>query len=226
MVAVALVGSAVIGGVATAYSANQASKAQQSAAKNATAEQQHMFDQVRGDLSPYNTAGQSALKQAAGMGPFNFNMSQGQLEETPGYQFNLAQGEKAVQNSAASRGLGVSGAAQKGAATYATGLADSTYQNQFNNALTTYNTNYGNLMNRATLGENAAAQTGAYGTQTANSIAQNILGAGNASAAGAVGVGNAVSGIGNSIPSYYLANQLFGGNSSNGYYDNNVFGHE
>lgn len=67
-----------------------------------------------------------------------FNMTESELQKTPGYQFNLTQGLKAVQNSAAARGLGVSGAAQKGAANFATGLADSTYQNQFANYVTNY----------------------------------------------------------------------------------------
>jgi hypothetical protein len=63
-------------------------------------------------------------------------MTQEQLEKTPGYQFTLAQGLKATQNAAAARGLGISGAALKGAADYATGLADKTYQNQFANSQT------------------------------------------------------------------------------------------
>lgn len=228
MVAVAIIGSAAIGAGVQAYSANQASKSQQSAARQASQTQLQMYDTTRGDLSPYNTAGQTALGQAQRMGPFNFNMTQGQLQETPGYQFNLAQGEKAVQNSAAARGLGVSGAALKGGAAYASGLADTTYQNQFSNALTQYQTNYGNLMGRAQLGENAAAQTGAFGTQTAAGIASNQLGAGNAAAAGSIGIGNALTGGLNSIPSYYMFNQLFGpggayggggaGAASSGYY--------
>ena len=59
------------------------------------------------------------------------SMTQAQLEQTPGYQFTLQQGLQATQSSAAARGLGVSGAALKGAATYATGLADNTYKDQF-----------------------------------------------------------------------------------------------
>lgn len=58
-------------------------------------------------------------------------MTQAELEQTPGYQFARSQGLQSVQNSAAARGLGVSGAAMKGAATFATGLADNTYQAQF-----------------------------------------------------------------------------------------------
>lgn len=61
-------------------------------------------------------------------------MTQAELEATPGYQFSLNQGLRAAQNSAAARGLGVSGAALAGAAKFATGLADNTYQNQFANS--------------------------------------------------------------------------------------------
>jgi hypothetical protein len=59
------------------------------------------------------------------------NMTQAELEATPGYQFTRNQGLKAVQNSAAARGLGSSGMAQRGAAEYATGLADQTWQNVY-----------------------------------------------------------------------------------------------
>jgi hypothetical protein len=83
-------------------------------------------------------------------------MTQAQLEATPGYQFNLSQGLKATQSAAAAKGLGVSGAALKGASTYATGLADSTYQNQFNNAQQIYS----DLFNNAQTGYTDAFNTG------------------------------------------------------------------
>ncbi len=65
-------------------------------------------------------------------------MDEATLRQTPGYQFALSQGLQATQNSAAARGLGVSGAALKGAATFATGLADNTYQQQFNQLQTQF----------------------------------------------------------------------------------------
>src|SRR3954463_994834 len=135
-------------------------------------------------------------------------LTQSELEATPGYQFNLSQGLQATQNAAAARGLGVSGAALKGAAKYATGLADSTYQNQFNNAQTKFqnllNLNTGqqsNLTNQfsrlnsvASLGENAAAGAG-NSANTAGIASSNMLNqAGQQSAAGTLGVGNAISG--------------------------------
>ena len=78
------------------------------------------------------------------------------LEKTPGYKFILDQGLKAVQNSYAAQGLGTSGAAMKGAADYAEGLASTTYQNQFKNwydeqnlALDNYNKQTVNLLQQA-----------------------------------------------------------------------------
>lgn len=83
-------------------------------------------------------------------------MTQAQLEATPGYQFTLDQGLKSVQSANAAKGLGVSGAALKGAATYATGLADKTYMDQFNVAQQRFTDYLG-------LGTNALAVAGGYG---------------------------------------------------------------
>jgi hypothetical protein len=83
-------------------------------------------------------------------------MTQAQLEATPGYQFTLDQGLKSVQSANAAKGLGVSGAALKGAATYATGLADKTYLDQFNVAQQRFTDYLG-------LGTNALAVAGGYG---------------------------------------------------------------
>lgn len=218
MVAAAIVGAGVVGAGATAYSASQAAGAQEDAAAQANALQMQMYSTTRSDLSPYNKAGQNALTQASGMASqgFNFAPTEAQLQQTPGYQFNLTQGLKATQNSAAARGLGSSGAAMKGAAGYATGLADSTYQNQFNNALSSWQNNYNSLMGQAQLGENAAAQTGAYGTQTASQMGQNTIGAGNASAAASMATGNALTSAANTIPAAMMYSNLYG--SQNGLY--------
>lgn len=114
-------------------------------------------DNGGGDLYNYANYRSPYLDQAAQNVPSGINlptlpnmpsapqpMTQAQLEATPGYQFNLSQGLKATQSAAAAKGLGVSGAALKGAATYATGLADSTYQNQFANAQQIYSDLFNN----------------------------------------------------------------------------------
>lgn len=163
MVAAGMVAAAAIGGIAQYASAGEAADAQTAGANMAIRQ-----------LQPYNQAGYGAVNQLTAM---TSGDPQKALEQLPGYQFTLSQGLKSVQNSAAARGLGVSGAAQKGAASYATGLADQTFGNQFNR-----------LMSLASLGENAAAGVG-----------NNAVGAGNAQAAAANAQGGAVAGTSNQI---------------------------
>src|SRR6185312_11573121 len=59
-----------------------------------------------------------------------FAPTQAQLEATPGYQFIKGQGLQSVANSNAAAGRGISGAALKGAAEFATGLAGTTLDQQ------------------------------------------------------------------------------------------------
>jgi len=215
------VAAAGIGAVGSMSAASTAS----GAAKDAADLQRQQFETTRGDLLPYNTAGQSVLPDLTALarsGPYGggknylamaednlpLNMTQAQLEQTPGYQFTRDQGLKSVQSAAAARGLGVSGAALKGAATYATGLADSTYSKRFEEAQTRfsdiYNLNTGQQSNLqgqfnrlsgvATLGESAAAQTGALGTAAAKTEGQGLMSAGQYSAAGTQGAANALQG--------------------------------
>jgi hypothetical protein len=177
-----------------------------------------MYEQTRADLAPYRTAGAEGTNQLMAALPelnSKINLDQAWLEQTPGYQFNKAQGLKSVQNSAAARGLGTSGAALKGAANFATGLADSTYQNQFSNEMSQRDARYNRLMGVSQLGQNAAAQTGAYGTQTASSIGNNTIQGGNAQAAGYIGAGNALMGGANNWLGYNLAQQQLSNPSKN-----------
>lgn len=210
MVATAIIGSAVVGAGASIAGAS----AQKSATDKASNTQEKMYQQTRADLLPYNTSGQNALNTLNGQLPTltsPITMDQATLQRTPGYQFNLTQGLKSVQNGAAARGLGNSGAAMKGAASYATGLADSTYQNQFNNANINQTNAYNRLMGISQLGENAAAQTGAYGTQTAQNIGNNTIQGGNATAAGYLGAANSLSnGVNNYLMYNALTNGLYG----------------
>jgi hypothetical protein len=218
--AAAIAGSAVIGAGTSIYGANKAA----GAAKDAASLQQQQYQQTRADLQPYFEPGRIAVSNAldlANKGPTGGgpdyvamayanrpgNMTQAELEATPGYQFTRAQGLKSVQSAAAARGLGVSGAALKGAAEYATGLADKTYLDQFNvrqqqfqdylNLNTGQQGNLTNQFNRynslATLGANAAAGLGTQGVSLANQAGGYINAAGLNQAAGLNNATNALS---------------------------------
>src|SRR5664279_3895511 len=183
-IAAAVAGSAIIGAGSSLLGGSQASAASGKAADyqmkeaiaavNRTAPYELAGNSAANQLQSYNdnggfTAGQPNYLQMS-QDAMPGQMSQAELEKTPGYQFTLNQGLQSTQNSAAARGLGVSGAALKGAAAYATGLANTNYQTQFNNAQTrsqdylNLNTGQqGNAMNRynqlagtATMGANAS----------------------------------------------------------------------
>lgn len=218
MVAVATIGAAAVGAASTAFASSSAASAQADASKTASAAQlqasqesnariERQFQQMRTDLEPFRTAGVSAQNDLTQrmpglLTPIEFQrMNQAELEQTPGYQFNLNQGLKAVQTSAAARGLGTSGAAMKGAARFATGLADSTYQQQFansqqifNNQQTNMSNAYSRLMGVVNSGQNAAAQTGASGLAAAQAQSNNSMGAANSIASNTIGAGNALAG--------------------------------
>lgn len=224
----ALIGSGI--NAATGLASNYlASQAQVDAANRATALQENIYNTTVANEAPYMQLGNkaaSSLGTLTGTGTSNplsspllqaptSNLSEAALQNTPGYQFNLTQGLKATQNAAAARGLGTSGAALKGAATYATGLADQTYQNQFNNAVTNQTNQYNRLTGLANSGQSAAANQGSIGTQTGSNIASNITGAGNAQAGGYLGGANAIGNGVNNYLNYGLTNALLQGAQQN-----------
>ncbi len=206
--------ASLVGGAISSSGAKSAAKTQAAAANNATALQAEMFNKTQENLAPYMDTGKSAnnaLTKYADLegDPLNsellkpIKMDEATLRNTPGYQFNLNQGLKSTQNSAAARGLGTSGAALKGAASYATGLADSTYQNQFSNALTNQQNQYNRLFDITNLGANAAAGLGGIGQKTGENLANTAIGAGKAQAgsqiAGANTLGSSITSAGNSL---------------------------
>jgi hypothetical protein len=186
------------------------------------------FQQMQQNLAPYMGLGTSTipqLQQLLGGGrlntPFSFNPTMQQLEQTPGYQFTLQQGNKALDNAMAAKGLGLSGAQLKGLDAYNTGLASQTFQQQYQNALQNFNTNYGQagdqynrLAGLVKLGQNSAAGVGDAGIQTASNIGNNITSGANAQAAGQIGSANALSGGLSGLGGSSLLYSMLRGNSA------------
>lgn len=146
-----------------------------------------------------------------------------QAEQTPGYQFQLQQGENALQNSAAARGGLLSGRTLGDMNNYAQGVASTNYQNVFNNALTQYqsahntfqnnqNNTYQRLMGMSGQGLNAAGGAGQLISGIGGDIASLYGQQGAARAAGTMGAANAygsiIPGIGNAIMNYGLMGSL------------------
>lgn len=207
------VGAAIgVSGLAGAAANVVAGNQQKKAAEQASNVQRDMYAQMRSDLEPYRAAGvtgTNALLAALPDLTSQINLDQAWLQQTPGYQFALKQGLKAAQNSAAARGLGSSGAALKGASSYATGLADQTFGEQFNRELAQRDARYNKLMGVSQLGGNAAAQTGQGAIATGQQVANNLVGGAAAQGAGLVGGANALMGSAGQYAGYnYGMNQL------------------
>lgn len=226
----------VLNGIQSRDAAQNAAQAQEQYAGQALAEEQANqqaagnfqtgeWGQQQGNLAPYLGGG------ATGMGELTSLLStpgQGlltpwtqqfqaptlqQAEQYPGYQFQLQQGEGALQNSAAASGQLESANTQEALNNYAQNFAQNDYTNVYNQALQQYlnsynifNQNQANQYSRlsglAGMGEQATNQFGSEGQMAANNMsyldlmagqqqAQQENNIGSAMAAGDIGSSNA-----------------------------------
>jgi hypothetical protein len=130
-----------------------------------------------------------------GIGPQGAAGVQSALAQTPGYQFTQSQGIGATKNAASASGMALSGNTLEALDTFNTGLADSTYQNAV-----------GNAQNAVTIGQNAAAGTGAGIMQTGQNVGSALVNQGNTLAGinvnEAAGITKALSGGANQYATY------------------------
>ena len=261
----AIIGSAAagIGGAAiAAHGAGKAANAQEQAsmyaadlnkqaADEALAEQKRQYDIGQQNLAPWLSTGKGALSTLSGlMQPGGDLTKQFQAptnvteQNDPGYQFRLAEGQKALERSAAARGNLLTGATSKAINDYVQNSASNEYSNVYNRAFNEFQTNQANLYNRyaglAGTGQTAAntlASAGqAYGnnvsnilTGTASNIGNAVENAAAARASGYAGSANAWSGalggVSNSLTqSILLRNLMGGGGSSSGTLPLNSYG--
>ena len=213
----ALLGGAALSGLGSIVSgamgsgaANSASQTQSQAAEEGMLLQEQEFNQTQSNIQPFISSGAAAASALsnltgteAGGNPLTapltatFQPTMAQLAATPGYQFALQQGQLATQSGYAAQGLGQSGAAQKGAANYAEGLASTTYQQQFQNYLQQNQQIATILQNQSNTGAGAAVGGAQVAAQQTNAITGLLTGGAAATAAGTVGSTNALTaGIG------------------------------
>lgn len=195
-VGIAIGASALIGGVVSGIGSSKAANAQESAATNAANLQQQQYQQTRADQAPYRAAGTTALNtigqdQANGTG-FASTFNPSTYIDTPGYQFQLQQGQGAINSSAAATGGVLNGGTLKALDQYSTGLANTTYGQAYSQYLQNSQQQYNQLYGVASLGENATASTGQAGTAAANATGNYLTQAGNAQASGDIGVANGI----------------------------------
>lgn len=110
------------------------------------------------------------------------------LRNYPGYQFAQQEGVNALDRSAASKGLVLSGGQLRAVTQYGQGLADQLFPQYFNQNL-----------QLSQLGEDAAARVGNAGSNAASGAASSMMAAGTANASGIAGAANQ---IGSRLPSW------------------------
>jgi hypothetical protein len=214
-----ILAGAVVGGISSNNAANTAANAETNAANT----QWNIFQQQQANLQPYYQAGYGALSQIqANMPQYNSTFSQADLNSylNPGYQFQLQQGNNAVNRAAAASGGAVGGSTLQSLAGYNQNFAQGQYQQAFQNYQTQINNSYNRLASLAGIGQGALASGTQAGSAASTGIASSIAGAGAAQAGGQVGVGNAITGgIGQGINAYQgsqLINALGSGGGGGG----------
>lgn len=116
-------------------------------------------------ISPYLATGNTATSNLNGL--LNPGTSAASLASTPGYQFELQQGNNALNNQMAASGMTGSGSALKAAQQFGQGLAGTTYQNAVNNNYQAAGQGLG------AVGSNAGYNTALGQIGAAGSIGQN-----------------------------------------------------
>lgn len=180
-------------------------------------QRQSVFDQAGYDaaLAAFNAP--QTPNNDPNFGSLTRPFSLADFQESPAYQFNLEQGEAAINKGASARGNYYAPQTLQDLGKFTQGTASNEFQNAFNN----YNTNMNNIWNRlyglSSSGQAAANQTGTFGGQAAEQIGGDIRAGGDARASGIVGAANNILGAGGDAYNAYLQNQVLGQNQRPNY---------
>ena len=225
----AILGGAALGLAGSAMSSNAAegaAKTQAQAAADAGQQEWAMYQQNREDQMPWLEQGTAAVGKLGtllgtsgsasdeGYGSLLKSFGAEDFQADPGYAFRQAEGQKALERSAAAKGGLLSGAAAKAIQQRGQDIASDEYTNAYNR----FNTNQNNIYNRlagvANTGQVQANQLATQGTNVANSQSNLLTSAANANAAGQVGSSNAwttgLSSVGNNLSTLAFLNQING----------------
>lgn len=165
-----------IGDIFGGGSAKKAAKAQVEATKLGINEMRRQFDQTRSDLAPWRVEGSKAIGQLGAMLQPGYDHT-----KSPGYEFRLGEGLRAVENSAAARGILQSGGTLKGIERYAEGMAADDFDRAFNRTASV-----------AAGGQQVGTALGQLGADKSRGIAELYTQQGNAKASGYIGQANAI----------------------------------
>jgi hypothetical protein len=171
-----------------------------------------MFDITNENLRPYREAGTTTLKDLLTRMP---ELTRGYTAEDfaqgidPGYQFRLAQGQKALENQFNRGGGLVSGNVMQGMQDYTQGQASQEFANAFGRNTATQTNIFNRLKGIADMGLGATGTTADVATRTGESMGSAAIAGAQAQGAGQIGAakayGNTLQGMANyaTLP-YYM----------------------
>jgi len=176
-------GASLLSGFMGSKSASDAANAQVAASDRASQLQYEMYLQSRKEMLPWMQAGGRALgnlESAIKAGP-------GEFTQSPGYQFRLAEGEKALMRQRAAMGNVASGSTGKALQRYGQDYAS----NEYDKFLSRYYDRLKPLQSLAGVGQTTATNIGQQGMATGQIMGNYGMQAGNARAGGYINSSNA-----------------------------------
>lgn len=201
--------------------AGKAADVQAGAARSAAELQKEQYEQTRADLAPWRAAGEQALNKLIPLTDYTL-FSMDTFSKDPGYGFRLAEGQKALDRSAAARGGLISGGALKAAQRYGQDMGSQEYMNAFNRYQTERAAQLQPLQSLAGVGQTTATQLGQAGQNYASNAGNLMTSGAAAQGAGYVGQANAITGGLGTYLNYSqgnaLLNALRGGGGGGGNY--------
>jgi hypothetical protein len=156
--------------------------------------------QATAAYQPYSRFGEEAtnrlavlmgLRPGEGSGSLMEQPTLAQLQMDPSYQFRFDQGMRALNASAAARGLGVSGSNIKGAQEFGQNLASTNYGDAYNRFMQNRQNQIALLQGGQQTGFGAAQGVGNVAVGTGTNIAQNFQNLGQALGQGYANIGAA-----------------------------------
>jgi hypothetical protein len=206
----ALIGAALIGGGASIYGANKASKQQEKAGNQALAFQQQVYGENKNNLAPWMESGKGAnnlLESFYGLngtGPALGDSALARFKESPDYKFALSEGMAGLENSAAAKGGLLGGNQIRRTVEFGQGLASNNLQN--------YLTRISGMSQQ---GLSAAGALAGNGATMSGQIGGTMGNIGQAQASGTVGMANGVNSAMNNLLMYnQLGKSSYGNGSS------------
>lgn len=163
--------------------------AQANATNQANATLERMYKQQRQDIEPWQKSGLAALGKMENP-DFQRDFTAADFQQDPGYEFRMAEGQKAIERSAAAKGGLRGGGSLKALSRYGQDFASNEYGNAYNRFNADRDRRFGRLSNIAGMGQNAVGQLVNAGQNYGMSLSGNQTGLGNAYAAGNVAKAN------------------------------------